>query len=127
MIDVACGIILRDGKILATRRAKGKMHAGKWEFPGGKLEEGETAEIALTREIKEELALDIQIIKRLPDVIHAYPHAVIRLFPMVCHWISGEPIYTDHDSIVWLDPADLVDLDWVEADLPVLDYYLRGE
>lgn len=126
MIDVACGIILREGKVLATRRAKGKRHAGKWEFPGGKIETGETAEIALSREIEEELDLQIKILNRLPEVIHAYPHGVVRLLPMLCHWVSGEPTYRDHDSIVWLDPADLADLDWVEADLPVLDYYLRG-
>ncbi len=126
MIDVACGIIERGGKVLAARRAAGKRHQGKWEFPGGKLKIGETAEAALTREIEEELALSVHIQERLPEVIHAYPDSLIRLFPMVCHWVSGEPIYTDHDKIVWLDPEDLADLDWAAADLPILDVYLRG-
>ncbi|MCI4668966.1 MAG: (deoxy)nucleoside triphosphate pyrophosphohydrolase [Bacteroidia bacterium] len=126
MIDVSCGIIEREGKVLAARKASHKPYAGKWEFPGGKLDPFETAESALIREIFEELAIQIRIVQRLPEVVHAYPYKVVRLYPIICQWVSGEPVYTDHDKIVWLDPEQLVDLDWMEADLPILDMYLRG-
>lgn len=126
MIDVSCGIIERGGKVLAARKAPHKAHAGRWEFPGGKLDPHETAERALIREIREELAIEIQVVQRLPEVVHAYPHSLVRLFPMVCRWLAGEAIATDHDRILWLEPEDLAGLDWLEADLPVLDMYLRG-
>ncbi|MEO0585748.1 MAG: (deoxy)nucleoside triphosphate pyrophosphohydrolase [Bacteroidota bacterium] len=125
MIDVACGIIERNGKILAAKRKIELRHGGLWEFPGGKLDPTETAEAALTREIWEELAMEIRILQRLIDVVHAYPTGVIRLYPFVCQWVAGEPTLTDHEEIGWYLPEDLPALDWVAADLPVLDQYLH--
>lgn len=125
MITVVCGIIERGELVMAARRASHKAHPGKWEFPGGKLEASETAEQALHRELAEELMIKILVTGRLPEVVHAYPTHTVCLYPLVCQWISGTPQLTDHDLCVWLKPEELPGLDWVEADLPVLDAYLR--
>lgn len=122
-IDVACAVIVRhDRKILAARRPKGKCLAGKWEFPGGKIEDAETSSDALIREIREELGTEIELILALPIVAYSYSDFHIRLHPWLCRIVGPEPVATEHEAITWLSQKALHTLDWAEADLPILDF-----
>ena len=121
MLDVACAILLRpDGTVLAARRGPDMRLPGLWEFPGGKLEPGESSGEALIREIREELAIDIRLLRALSIVEHHYPDFSIRLHPWLCEITSGEPRPLEHAEIRWLDANTLPSLDWAEADLPVV-------
>jgi 8-oxo-dGTP diphosphatase len=98
----------------------------KWEFPGGKIEENETAENCLVREIAEELSIQIEILNRLDETVHAYSESkIIKLIPFVCMLIGGEVILTEHAQFLWLDKSELINLDWADADIPVLNNYLN--
>jgi 8-oxo-dGTP diphosphatase len=122
-LDVACAVILRqDQKILAARRPRGKHLAGKWEFPGGKIEPGETSGDALIREIREELGTDILLLQALPLCVHDYPDFHIRLHPWLCRLAgAAEPVPNEHEAVTWLSAEALHTLDWAEADLPILE------
>ena len=122
-VEVAVGILIAsDGKVLMARRPSGKVYAGYWEFPGGKLEPGESAVDALYRELREEL--NIQVTTAYPWITRefTYPHATVRLnFFRVQRW-SGELLQVEHDAVAWVDP-DNVTLDPV---LPANGPILRG-
>lgn len=123
--QVACAIIEREGKILIARRKQGKKLGLKWEFPGGKLEPGESVEECIVREIKEELNLDITVNYRMKENFHSYEYAGIHLFPCVCSLGSSEELHLrDHSEIRWIDPADIFSYDLAEADIPVARAYL---
>lgn len=98
----------------------------KWEFPGGKIEPGETAQECLIREINEELGITIGITAALQPAVHDNGKQVIRLIPFQCSIISGEIKLAEHAAFLWLLPAELIGLDWAEADLPVLQDYLNS-
>lgn len=119
-IKVTCAIIFHQHKVLATRRSKSMNMPLKWEFPGGKLEPGEDEAIGLIREIKEELGIEIKILKRLPENIHHYHQLTICLIPFVASYDSGQIKLTEHDHFLWLDPLNLPELDWAEADWPLV-------
>ena len=99
----------------------------KWELPGGKIEPNESSEGCLIREIKEELNIDIEIVKNLPSNIHAYPSIVIQLIPFICRQINGVITLKEHSNFKWLSTStnELLDLDWAEADIPILYHYLN--
>jgi len=124
MIDVTCAIIKSDNKILCVQRSALMSIPLKWEFPGGKVEEGESEGQCLLREIHEELGLVIQITDRLRENIHQYHKDLsIRLIPFICKIVSGELSLKEHSRSMWLEKPDLLVLDWAEADFPiVLDY-----
>jgi len=125
MLDVTCAIIEKDDKVLCAQRSAQMSHALKWEFPGGKLEPGETLAACLKREIKEELGLDIAIWKQLPASKHTYNLTKeICLHPFICTIQAGTINLKEHKQIVWLTLNELKALDWVEADVPALRYYL---
>lgn len=120
MIEVSCGIILKEGKILvAQRNSKGKLPL-KWEFPGGKLEKGETAEQSLIREIKEELNIDIEIKSALTPVEHHYKEFSIRLIPFICNYLGGSLINKEHEDVQWVSNRELPEFDWAAADIPIV-------
>lgn len=120
-IDVSCAVIVdQDGRILATQRSSTMPLPLKWEFPGGKVEPGETAEQSLIREIKEELDIDIEITGQLPSNIHAYDTKTIRLIPFTCRITYGTICLKEHQAFRWLAPHELEDLDWAEADVEVV-------
>lgn len=96
----------------------------KWEFPGGKIVDGESQEECLQRELQEELGVQIRIVRKLAAVTHHYPQFSVTLFPFVCNIEAGEIFLHEHAAIVWLPPDLLHDLDWAEADLPVIESYL---
>jgi 8-oxo-dGTP diphosphatase len=121
MIEVVCAVISgEDGKILAAQRSEQMPLPLKWEFPGGKIDPGESGEDALRREIKEELSVDIRIMERLNSVVHHYPNLSIRLRPFRCEISGGDIVLKEHAGFCWLPVAELVALDWAEADIPVV-------
>jgi 8-oxo-dGTP diphosphatase len=126
MINVTCAIIVNVRKqVLVTQRSATMPLPLKWEFPGGKIEDGETAEECLIREIKEELSIAIEITRSLSPNDHQYPDKLIRLIPFICRQTGGELALKEHAEYKWLDAKDLLDLDWAEADVGVVEEYLR--
>ena len=125
MIDVTCAIILKENKILVTQRSEKMSLPLKWEFPGGKIEKNETEENCLLREIREELNLEIKILKRLESQCFNYETVSIRLIPFIAKFVHGEIVLTEHKSYQWLNKEELKSLDWASADIPVLEEFLK--
>ena len=99
----------------------------KWEFPGGKLEMGESEEACIIREIKEELNINISPLKKLSNSIHDYGSFKINLIPFIAEYISGEIELSEHKAYKLLDKNELLSLDWAEADLPIVEELLKLE
>ena len=119
-IRVCCAIIyFQDNKILAVQRGSTMRHEGKWEFPGGKIETGESEETCIKREIMEELGIEIEITGKLVPNIHQYENFAIELIPFVARHISGNIHLKEHSKYLLLDKSQLMDLDWAEADIPI--------
>lgn len=121
-LSVVCAIILKeDGTFLACQRGEDQSMAGKWEFPGGKIEHSESATDALVREIEEELGITISPEKKLTSVLHTYSEFTIHLIPYVCTVITtSEIILQEHQAIQWVNTEESTALDWADADLPIL-------
>lgn len=121
-VPVVCAIIRREGRILLARRPPDKKLGGLWEFPGGKVEPGETAEAALHRELQEELGCTVRVTQALPPFVHAYDWGSIQLIPFLCVLAasSPEPHPHEHTALVWVDPAALRDYSLAPADVPLL-------
>ena len=121
MMDVVCGVIENEsGQYLACLRPAGKHLAGLWEFPGGKIDPGETPEAALLRELLEELAVVVEVGVPLSPVIWSYPEGTIRLLPFRCQIIGGELQALAHEKLHWCSSQNFGDLSWADADLPIL-------
>ena len=119
-IRVVAAIIHKDGKIFATQRGYG-AYKDYWEFPGGKIEEGETPEEALVREIREELATTIQIEKNLTTVEYDYPEFHLSMDCFTCSILQGRLELLEHESAAWLSKDHLHDVKWLPADLFVVN------
>jgi 8-oxo-dGTP diphosphatase len=126
MTEVTCAIIEQNNEVLVAQRARGTHLAGQWEFPGGKIENGETAEACIKREIAEELSVCISVHRSLRPVEYYYPDKAIRLIPFVCTILSGHIRLTDHSDFRWLDRDKLASLDWAAADVLVLSACLKS-
>lgn len=124
-IHVACAIIERDGKVLCTQRSASMSMPLKWEFPGGKIDLGESAEECLRRELVEELGLTINIGSVLPPHTHHYENFTVTLYPFVCTIASGVITLHEHSAMVWLLPSQMASLDWAEADWPIIEKYIE--
>ena len=125
MVIVTAAVIEKEGRILIARRKKGWRHAGKWEFPGGKIEPGETPEECQRRELREELAIEAEVGEFICSSTYAYPHATIQLLVYRASHVSGEFTLHDHQEIRWVLPDELLQYEFPEADKPVVDR-LRG-
>lgn len=123
-LHVTCAIIERDDLILAAQRSDTMSLPLKWEFPGGKIDPGESPEDCLRRELLEEMGICIAVDKKLPASTYHYPKFTITLYPFVCQIASGDITLHEHSAIAWLLPQELDSLDWAEADLPVIASYL---
>ena len=119
-LKVACALIISNNKILITQRPLHKNQGGKWEFPGGKLQENETAAECIVREIMEELELDIDVGKQLDSIIHQYPSFTIELIPLVCSVKTGSITLHEHIGSEWLHVDELKHKDLCDADKKIL-------
>ena len=119
---VVGAIIEHDGKILCMQRPKGKFPSTdlKWEFPGGKIEAGETSEQALARESREELNTEIEVGERLCTVEHDYPAFHLSMQCFLCRVISGDFVLREHEAARWLGSDELWSVDWLPADIEVV-------
>lgn len=118
---VACAIIECEGKILCTQRSASMSLPLKWEFPGGKIHDGESPEECLKRELREELAVEVSVGEALPEITHQYPDFSVTLHPFICGIVSGEITLHEHNACVWLPRGELHTLDWAEADWPIIE------
>ena len=123
-ISVACAVIEADGLVLAAQRSVTMSMPLKWEFPGGKMHDGETSEGCLVRELLEELNVTVTVRRPLKPVTYEYADFSVTLHPFVCAITEGEIILHEHKAIKWLAPGELPSLDWAEADFPVISEYL---
>ncbi len=120
MIDVSCAIIVDEAdNILVVQRGMGSDHPYKWEFPGGKVDRGESPEESVKREISEELSMDIIITGSIEPVEHDYSFKSIRLFPFICNTLDELPVLSEHISYRWVSLSGLADIDFCEADVEV--------
>ena len=127
VIDVACAIISVDEKILVVQRSATMSQPLKWEFPGGKIEAGESDIDCVKREIKEELNLEIELVNRLSPSQYSYPQITINLIPFTAIVLSGDILLKEHAQFKILDREQLSMLDWAAADLPILNEFLKYE
>ncbi len=119
-VNVVAAIIRKDNKIYATQRGYGEFKDG-WEFPGGKVEEGETKEEALVREIKEELGILIEVDRFLTTIEYDYPTFHLSMGCFYCHIKEGSPVLKEHEAARWLSKTQIESLDWLPADLTIID------
>lgn len=124
IIKVTCAIIEMDNKILVVQRSESMKQPLKWEFPGGKIEASESEEESIHREIKEELDVEIEIINKITPTIFHYPDISIQLIPFVVNYIDGEIKLKEHSQCRIMKKNELIQLDWAEADFPILNEYL---
>jgi 8-oxo-dGTP diphosphatase len=110
--------LLRDGRVLASRRTAPPQLAGLWEFPGGKVEPGETDAQALVRELREELGLEAVVGARLGDDVEVGDALVLRVYLATA---VGEPSLVDHDAHRWLAAGELDDVAWIPVDAPLVE------
>jgi len=124
-IAVVGAALFRDSQVLVAQRGSGMSLAGKWEFPGGKLDAGETPERCLVREILEELRVEIKVGQWLGRGSATGEGRTIQLDVYACSLVAGEPEPVEHAELRWLQGDQLHDLDWAEADIPVLPAVIR--
>ena len=114
-IKVVAAIIIDNGKVFATQRGYGEFKDG-WEFPGGKIEEGETAREAIVREIREELDTEIQVEELLDTVEYDYPKFHLSMDCFICAVKSGDLVLKEHEAAKWLTKETLGSVEWLPAD-----------
>lgn len=125
ILKVSCAILEKNGQVLAAQRRRPHPLGGLWEFPGGKIELGESAEESLMRELDEELGIGISIESALKPADTEEGSRVIRLYPFRCSFSAPFPFPREHLQIIWLHHSRLNSLEWAPADLPVLMNYLN--
>ena len=118
-IKVVAAVIHHDGEILATQRGYGEFEGG-WEFPGGKVEPGETPEEALVREIHEELATTVDVERFVYEVNYDYPTFHLDMRCYLCSVIGAKPTLLEHKAACWVDAGTVDELDWLPADIEVV-------
>ncbi|MED3575472.1 (deoxy)nucleoside triphosphate pyrophosphohydrolase [Cytobacillus praedii] len=125
-IHVVGAIIIDNNKILCAQRGPDKSLPLKWEFPGGKIEAGESAQEALKREISEEMNCQIEIGEQVDHTVYEYDFGIVHLTTFSCKLIEGKPELTEHVAIKWLPPSELASLDWAPADIPAVEKLSRA-
>ncbi len=119
---VTAALLVDGGYLFIARRAAGEELAGKWEFPGGKIEPGETPEASLKREMREELGVEVGVVEHFADSEYSYDHARVILS---AYWVflkQGTPSQTVHDRTAWVSPEELWQYEFAPADVPLVDW-----
>lgn len=119
MKTVTAAILFKEGRVLIARRRSTDKLAGKWEFPGGTIEEGETPEACLKREMKEEFDIDVSVGNCFGESIYHYPHGAVRLLAYAVQWREGQLSMKAHDAYRWVPPHHLSRYDLAPADIPL--------
>lgn len=122
-VEVVAGVIICKDKILCVQRPENKLEyiSKKFEFPGGKVEVGETQEEALIRELEEELSISPVIDKHFLTVVHQYPHFELTMHSYLCKVESQDLVLHEHINEEWLSTNELNKLDWAAADIPIVN------
>ena len=119
-IRVVAAVIKKDNRIFCTQRGYGDFKGG-WEFPGGKIEEGESPQEALVREIKEELDVEIKVGELIKTVEYDYPTFHLSMDCFWCELVSGEIELKEHEDAKWLDKSNIDSVEWLPADLDLIN------
>jgi mutator protein MutT len=120
-VEVSAALIFHDGRLLITQRNADAHMGGRWEFPGGKREAGETFEQCLAREIREELGVDISVGELFAELLHHYPEKSVQLKFFRCRLLAGEPQPLDCAAIRWVGPEELAHFEFAAADARLLE------
>jgi len=121
-INVVGAILVENGKILCAQRGEDKSLAYLWEFPGGKIETGETPQEALIRELQEELLIKVDVqSEKFEETSYQYDFGLVNLTTFICFLKSGTPQLTEHIAVEWLAPKKLNTLEWAPADIPTVE------
>ncbi|SDQ31720.1 (deoxy)nucleoside triphosphate pyrophosphohydrolase [Carnobacterium viridans] len=127
-INVVGAILIENGKILCAQRGEGKSLAYLWEFPGGKIETGETPQEALIRELQEELMIDVEVqSEKFEETSYQYDFGLVTLTTFICFLKRGTPQLTEHIAVEWLAPKELTTLEWAPADIPAVEKLMEME
>lgn len=127
IIKVTAAILEKDGRIIIAQRKRSDHLSGKWEFPGGKIEPGETPEVCLARELKEEFEIDVAVGNHLGSTVYHYHHISIELMAYRASWVGGTIIMNDHRAYRWVSVDQLTEFDFAPADIPFVDMLRRGQ
>ena len=119
-IHVVGAVITRDGLVMCAQRGDDGNLPGLWEFPGGKIEQGESKQAALMREITEELGCTVEVGREVTTTTHEYEFGEVTLTTFYCRLVAGTPKLTEHASITWLRPDELESIPWAPADIPAI-------
>ncbi|MDN6411054.1 MAG: (deoxy)nucleoside triphosphate pyrophosphohydrolase [Yaniella sp.] len=130
-INVVGAVVAEGGRILSAQRSESMSLSGMWEFPGGKIESGETSREALVREMQEELLCTVEIGDQVESTRYEYDFGFVTLTTFYATLIDGEPKLTEHSEIRWIDAAELDSVEWAPADVPAVekimtDYAAQG-
>lgn len=125
VIDVAAGLVFHEGKLLITQRYFHGHLGGLWEFPGGKVEQGESFEQCLKRELMEELGITVEVGKQVEEITHSYPEKTVHLRFFKCAWLSGEALPHQCQALAWITPQQLSSVEFPAADARLLDLLKR--
>ncbi|ADC51473.1 putative mutator protein mutT [Alkalihalophilus pseudofirmus OF4] len=120
-IHVVGAVIFEDNKILCAKRGGEKALPHLWEFPGGKIEKGESPADALKRELLEEMKCKIDVHEQIEYTIYEYDFGVVHLTTFRCNLIEEKPVLTEHIDMKWLTPNELHQLEWAPADIPAIE------
>jgi 8-oxo-dGTP diphosphatase len=126
MIEVTAAILAHAGRVLIARRRAGARRGGLWEFPGGKIQVGETPEQCLQREIQEELGVDIAVGEFFGESVYDYPDQSVHILAYCCCWAHGPIVLNDHAEVAWVDTGELDRFDFCPADIALVEMLKKG-
>jgi 8-oxo-dGTP diphosphatase len=127
MQKVTAAILVKDGKILIAKRKADDRQAGKWEFPGGTVEQNETPQACLKREMKEEFGIDVTVDEYIGESIYRYDHGAIQLQAYLADWESGQIVLNDHAEYRWVPAKQLAEYEFAPADIPFVEKLQKQE